>query len=180
MSISDKRFKSTKKIDFIFEFFPDQLEIKPDEYEKLNSTIIQILEKENSIRGLSIVSIHGTQPFAIAKSKEEFQKLSEISSVVEALNPQEFFQQISDEIEYRGLGHLTFDDFDIYFTRINDSFAVALHLSDIKLQVFKAAEQLITKIKETFLDVSLKPSSKFTMNDIKSIMESKIDPAKDD
>lgn len=174
MSLSDKRFKSAKKIDFVFEFFPDQLEIMPEEYEKLNSLILQILEKENAIRGLSIVSIHGTQPFTIAKSKDEFRKLSEISSVVEALNPEEYFQNISDEIEYRGLGHLTFDDFDIYFTRINDSFAVAIHLAEIKLQVFNAAEKLILAIRETLPNVSLKSANKFTMEEIKLIMNRKL------
>ncbi len=174
MGLSDKRFRSAKTIDFIFEFFPDQLEIMPDEYEELNSTILEILEKENAIRGLSIVSIHGTQPFTISKSKEEFQKLSEISSVVEALNPQEYFQNISDEIEYRGLGHLTFDDFDIYFTRINDSFAVAMHLAEIKLQVFNAAEKLILAIRETLPEVSLKSTNKFTMEEIKLIMKRKL------
>ena len=156
-------------------FFPDQLEIMPEDYEKLNSTIIQIMEKESSIRGLSIVSIHGTQPFAIAKSKDEFQKLSEISSVVEALNPKEYFQQISNEIEYKGLGHLKFEEFDIYFARINDSFAVALHLAEIKLQVFKAAEQLILKIRETLPNVSIKSTSKFTLEEIKSIMKRKLE-----
>ena len=179
MGISDKRFKSAKKIDFIFEFFPDQLEIAPDEYEKLNSIIIQIMEKEDAIRGLTIVSIHGTQPFAIAKSKEEFSKLCEISSVVEALNPQEYFQKISDEIEYRGLGHLTFDDFDIYFTRINNSFAVAMHLSEIKLQVFKAAEQLIINIRETLPNVSIKTSSRYTMEEIRSVMKHKLESLSD-
>ena len=179
MGISDKRFRSVKKIDFVFEFFPDQLEIAPDEYEKLNSLIIQVLEKEYAIRGLTIVSIYGTQPFVIAKSKEEFSKLCEISSVVEALNPQEYFQQISDEIEYRGLGHLTFDDFDIYFTRLNDSFAVAMHLSEIKLQVFNAAEKLIVNIRETLKDVSIKSKYKFTMDDIKEIMKSKLETLND-
>ncbi|MHA2098841.1 MAG: hypothetical protein ACW99A_09145 [Candidatus Kariarchaeaceae archaeon] len=174
MSGVNRRFRSIRKVDFVFEFLPDQLVLDPDIYEEMNSKIIDILQKENDVKGLAIVSIDGTQPFLISKSNEGFQKLSEIGSVVQSLNPKEYFQQLSNEIEYKGLGHLTFDEFDIYFARVNPDFAIALHLSDIKLQVFKAAEILVKTVQNALKDYVVPEKSKLSMGEIKNLMKRKI------
>ena len=175
MSEPSRRCRSVRKIDFIFEFLPEHLNLDPDIFEKLNSEIIQVLENENDVKGLSIVSVDGTQPFVISKSKTEFQKLTEIGSVVQSLNPKEYFKQLSEEIEYKGLGHLSFDEFDIYFARVNPNFAVALQLTAIRLQVFEAAEKLVNIIQHVLKDYEIPEKNKFTMNEIQNIMKSKLD-----
>lgn len=173
MSDLSRRFRTARKIDFVFEFLPDHLNLDPETFETLNSGIINIIQKESDVKGLSIVSIDGTQPFVISKSNEEFQKLTEIGSVVQSLNPEEYFKELSEEIQYKGLGHLVFDEFDIYFARINPNFAVAIHLTAIKLQVFKAAEKLVNVVHNALKDYIMSEKNKFTMDEILNIMKKK-------
>lgn len=168
-----RRFRPTLKIDFVFEFLPDHLNLDPETFETLNREIIKVLKNENDVKGLSIVSIDGTQPFVISKSNEEFQKLTEIGAVVQSLNPKEYFKQLGEEIEYKGLGHLKFEEFDIYFARVNPNFAVAIHLTAIKLQVFKAAERLVKAVHNALKNYIMLEKNKFTMDDILNIMKSK-------
>ncbi|MCE7734197.1 MAG: hypothetical protein GPJ54_04905 [Candidatus Heimdallarchaeota archaeon] len=173
MSDLNRQFRSTRKIDFVFEFLPDHLNLGPDTLDTLNNEVINVLKNENDVKGLSIVSIDGTQPFVISKSNEEFQKLTEIGSVVQSLNPKEYFKQLSEEIEYKGLGHLVFDEFDIYFARVNPNFAVAIHLTAIKLQVFTAAEKLVNVVRNALKNYVLLEKNKFTMDEIRDIMKNK-------
>ncbi|MCH8908806.1 MAG: hypothetical protein IH840_17105 [Candidatus Heimdallarchaeota archaeon] len=137
-----------RKIDFIYEFLPDEFTIPPEEYERVISKIIKTMEKHDNIVGLSFVKANGLQPLPIARSNEFFTNILTIGSVLKSMDPKEYFKELGD-LEYKGLGHLAFETFDIYFARITDNLAIAFQFTDIKLKIFQASDSLIKFIRQS-------------------------------
>ena len=70
-----------------------------------------------------------------------------LRSVVSALNPKRFFKDLAD-IEYRGLGHFPMDEFDIYFARGSEGYAIAVLATDVSTLMLQNAQRIVKSIRQ--------------------------------
>lgn len=115
--------------------------------DRLTNVINKRMKDTPEIIAISIISSDGKQVLGVAKSDLDFKKLDTLKNVVGSLNPKSFFKELTD-IEYRGLGHLPFSDFDIYFARATDDFAVAVLATDVSTFMLQNAQRIVKSIRQ--------------------------------
>jgi hypothetical protein len=121
--------------------------------DRLTSVINKRMKDTPEIIGISILSSDGKQVLGVAKTDLDYKKLDTLKNVVGSLSPKSFFKELSD-IEYRGLGHLPFNDFDIYFARATDDFAVAVLATDVSTFMLQNAQRIVKSIRQAIGSVS--------------------------
>ena len=121
--------------------------------DRLTSVINKRMKDTPEIIAISILSSDGKQVLGVAKSDLDYKKLDTLKNVVGSLNPKSFFKELTD-IEYRGLGHLPFNDFDIYFARATDDFAVAVLATDVSTFMLQNAQRIVKSIRQGIGSVS--------------------------
>jgi hypothetical protein len=105
------------------------------------------MKETPDIVALSIISSEGKQALAVAKSEMDYDRLSTLREVVSQLNPKQFFRDLTD-IEYRGLGHFSLSDFDIYFARASDEYAIAVLATDVSTLMLQNAQRIVRSIRQ--------------------------------
>ncbi len=121
--------------------------------DRLTSVINKRMKDTPEIIAISILSSDGKQVLGVAKTDLDYKKLDTLKNVVGSLNPKSYFKELSD-IEYRGLGHLPFNDFDIYFARATDDFAVAVLATDVSTFMLQNAQRIVKSIRQGIGSVS--------------------------
>ncbi|MCH8905704.1 MAG: hypothetical protein IH840_01340 [Candidatus Heimdallarchaeota archaeon] len=108
--------------------------------------IVQLNEIKE-IQGISIVCLNGKQPLRFAVRESDFENLKSVAEVIESLDPREYFKDLMD-FEYRGLGHLTLDDFDIFLAKIDDDNLFLLLTSDASTAMFNTGQKIVDEIRQ--------------------------------
>jgi len=121
--------------------------------EKLTSIINKRMKETPEIVALSILSSEGNQALAVAKNEIDYDRLATLREVVGSLNPKQFFKDLTD-IEYRGLGHFSLSDFDIYFARASDDYAIAVLATDVSTLMLQNAQRIVRSIRQALGMVS--------------------------
>jgi len=121
--------------------------------EKLTSIINKRMKETPEIVALSILSAEGKQALAVAKDEIDYDRIATLREVVGSLNPKQFFKDLTD-IEYRGLGHFSLSDFDIYFARASDEFAIAVLATDVSTLMLQNAQRIVRSIRQALGMVS--------------------------
>ncbi|MCY3410033.1 MAG: hypothetical protein INQ03_00210 [Candidatus Heimdallarchaeota archaeon] len=122
-------------------------DISQDVVERLTNVINKRMKDTPEIVALSILSSKGEQVLGIGKSDDDYEKLEKLRAVVGQLNPERFFKDLTD-IEYRGLGHFPMNDFDIFFARASDNYAVAVLVTDISTIMLQNAQRIVKSIRQ--------------------------------
>ncbi len=125
-------------------FFDD---ISQEVVERLTAVINKRMKNSPEIAALSILSSEGKQVLAIGKTEIDYERLKILKDVVASLNPKKFFKNLS-EIEYRGLGHFPLQDFDIYFAKGSDEYAVAIIATDVSTLMLQNAQRIVRSIRQ--------------------------------
>ncbi|OLS16950.1 MAG: hypothetical protein HeimC2_45280 [Candidatus Heimdallarchaeota archaeon LC_2] len=115
--------------------------------EKLTEVIAKRMAESEEIVAISILSQDGEQVLAVGKSDIDYERLGTLKEVVATLNPQQFYKELAD-IEYRGLGHFTLSDFDIYFARASNEFAIAILAVDVSTLMLQNAQRIVDSIRQ--------------------------------
>lgn len=115
--------------------------------ERLTAVINKRMKDTPEIVALSILSSEGTQVLGIGKTEIDYNRLEKLRSVVSALNPKRFFKDLAD-IEYRGLGHFPMDEFDIYFARGSEGYAIAVLATDVSTLMLQNAQRIVKSIRQ--------------------------------
>ncbi|MHA2501276.1 MAG: ADP-ribosylation factor-like protein [Candidatus Kariarchaeaceae archaeon] len=128
-------------------------EFSADIVEKVTNIIEKRMKETPEIVALSILSSTGKQALAVGKSEIDYDRLATLREVVSSLNPKQFFKDLTD-IEYRGLGHFSLSDFDIYFARASDDFAIAVLATDVSTLMLQNAQKIVKSIRQALGMVS--------------------------
>ncbi|MHA2168425.1 MAG: ADP-ribosylation factor-like protein [Candidatus Kariarchaeaceae archaeon] len=123
------------------------IDLSADVVEKLTGIINKRMKESDEIVALSILSSEGDQALAVAKEVMDYERLSTLREVVSTLNPKQFFKDLTD-IEYRGLGHFSLSDFDIYFARASDDYAIAVLATDVSTPMLQNAQRIVRSIRQ--------------------------------
>lgn len=115
--------------------------------ENLTNVINKRMKEIPEIVAFSILSADGDQVMAIAKDDGDYEKLDILKEVVGSLNPRQFFKELTD-VEYRGLGHISLSDFDIYFAKASEDYAIALVAIDVSTMMLENAQKIVTAVRQ--------------------------------
>ena len=125
----------------------DLMDLSEDVVNKLTAIINTRMKESEEIVALSILSTTGEQSLAIGKTEMDYDRLSTLKEVVSTMNPKQFFKDLTD-IEYRGLGHFSLADFDIYFARASDEYAIAVLATDVSTAMLQNAQRIVRSIRQ--------------------------------
>ncbi len=131
----------------IYEEVPDLSDLSTHIVDQLSAVISKRMNETPEIVALAILGIDGKVPLAVAKSEIEKEKIEVVKNVVQSLSPKQFFKELGD-VEYRGLGHLTFSDFDIYFAKLHDEYAIAILAVDVSTPMLENAQRIVKTIRQ--------------------------------
>lgn len=131
----------------IYEEVPDLSDLSTHIVDQLSSVISKRMNDTPEIVAMAILGIDGKVPLAVAKSEIEKEKIEVVKNVVQSLSPKQFFKELGD-VEYRGLGHLTFSDFDIYFAKLHDEYAIAILAVDVSTPMLENAQRIVKTIRQ--------------------------------
>ncbi len=131
----------------IYEEVPDLSDLSTHIVDQLSAVISKRMNETPEIVALAILGIDGKVPLAVAKSEIEKEKIEVVKNVVQSLSPKQFFKELGD-VEYRGLGHLTFSDFDIYFAKLHDDYAIAILAVDVSTPMLENAQRIVKTIRQ--------------------------------
>lgn len=115
--------------------------------EKLTEVVAKRMTESEEIVAISILSQEGEQVLAVGKTDIDYERLGTLKEVVSTLNPKQFYKELAD-IEYRGLGHFTLSDFDIYFARASDDYAIAILAVDVSTLMLQNAQRIVDSIRQ--------------------------------
>ncbi len=115
--------------------------------EKLTEVVAKRMTESEEIVAISILSQEGEQVLAVGKTDMDYERLGTLKEVVSTLNPKQFYKELAD-IEYRGLGHFTLSDFDIYFARASDDYAIAILAVDVSTLMLQNAQRIVDSIRQ--------------------------------
>lgn len=143
--------------------------------EKLTDVVATRMAESEEIVALSILSTDGEQVLAIGKNALDYERLETLKEVVMTLNPKEFYKELSD-IEYRGLGHFTLSDFDIYFASASQDYAIAILAVDVSTLMLQNAQRIVDSIRQGLgmMDVSEKEEPEVKKKDLVSDLRSRL------
>ncbi|MHA2248974.1 MAG: ADP-ribosylation factor-like protein [Candidatus Kariarchaeaceae archaeon] len=122
-------------------------DLSEDLLDKLASIIDTRMKETEEIVALSILGPDGKQVLAFGETEEDYGRLDTVREVVSSLNPKQFFKDLTD-IEYRGLGHVSLDLFDIYFARASDDYAVAVIATNVSTEMLENAQIIVNSIRQ--------------------------------
>ncbi|MFV2015572.1 MAG: hypothetical protein ACC656_09110, partial [Candidatus Heimdallarchaeota archaeon] len=142
---------------------------------KLTVVVEKRMQESEEIVALSILSTEGKQVLAIGKNALDYERLETLKEVVATLNPKEFYKELAD-IEYRGLGHFTLSDFDIYFARANQDYAIAILAVDVSTLMLQNAQRIVDSIRQGLgmMDVSEEAEPEVKKKDLVSDLRSRL------
>ncbi|MHA2278663.1 MAG: hypothetical protein ACXAC2_23030, partial [Candidatus Kariarchaeaceae archaeon] len=143
--------------------------------DKLTQIVDKRMKETDEIVALSILSTEGKQVLAIGKNDIDYERLETLKEVVATLNPKQFYKELSD-IEYRGLGHFTLSDFDIYFARANQDYAIAILAVDVSTLMLQNAQRIVDSIRQGLgmMDVSEEVEPEVKKKDLVSDLRSRL------
>ncbi len=130
-----------------YEAIPNLSDLSTHIVDKLSNVINKRMHESPEILALAIVGTDGKVPLAVTKNELEKQKIDILQNVVKELNPKQFFSDIGD-IEYRGLGHLTIGDFDIYFAKLSPEYAIAILANDVSTPMLENSQRIVKTIRQ--------------------------------
>ncbi len=131
----------------IYEEVPDLSDLSTHIVDQLSNVISKRMNETPEIVALAILSVDGKVPLAVAKSEMDREKIEIVKQVVQALSPRQFFKDLGD-VEYRGLGHLTVSNFDIYFAKLQDEYAIAILAVDVSTAMLENAQRIVKTIRQ--------------------------------
>ncbi|MCY3413587.1 MAG: hypothetical protein INQ03_18235 [Candidatus Heimdallarchaeota archaeon] len=134
---------------FMFEVQAVIEKLTDPQLKALNQKIIDVLKDSFDVHGISLFNFSGSQALIIGKNEEHFSNLKQTGEIVTQLQPKQFFSELPDEIQYRGVGHMPFDSFEIVFAKINEDLVIAFIVTDFHFQVFENTREIITSIEKT-------------------------------
>lgn len=122
-----------------------------DEFEKqlslLTKKITSILLESHDVHGIAVMTYDGLIAIVIGKNEMHFNNLKQTGEIVSQLQPRQFFNRLPEEIEYHGIGHMEFPEFEVHFAKINDNLAIVFIATDIHFQVFEHTRKIIKTVK---------------------------------
>ncbi|MCH8906471.1 MAG: hypothetical protein IH840_05210 [Candidatus Heimdallarchaeota archaeon] len=125
----------------------DLVDLSDNVVEKLTEIVNRRMKESEEIVALSIISTSGEQKLAVGKSEVDYDRLGTLKEVVMTLNPKQFFKNLAD-IEYRCLGHFSLSDFDIYFARVSDEYAIAIIATDVSTMMLQNAQRIVRSVRQ--------------------------------
>ncbi|MCE7736653.1 MAG: hypothetical protein GPJ54_17350 [Candidatus Heimdallarchaeota archaeon] len=154
---------------------PSLFDLSDELVDKLTEVVEKRMQESEEIVALSILSTEGKQVLAIGKNALDYERLETLKEVVMTLNPKEFFKELAD-IEYRGLGHFTLSDFDIYFARANQDYGIAILAIDVSTLMLQNAQRIVDSIRQGLgmMDISEEAEPEVKKKDLVSDLRSRL------
>ncbi len=162
----------------IYEEVPDLGDLAKKIPERATQVLTERMNESPEIIGVAVLTKDGKMVIGVAKSSTDEKKLSKISKVLQGLDISVYFNELGD-IEYRGLGHISLDELDIYFAKISDEYAMAVLAVDVSTMMLENAQRMVKTMRDLIktggmgtVSETTAPRKKFSkddyLNDLKS------------
>lgn len=136
--------------EFFFEYNPEELIYPKDIITKLSDKMFDYIVELNDLKeieGLSILSINGKQPMRFASKENNFDNLKTVAEVIGSMDPGKYFKDLTD-FEYRGLGHLNLDTFEIFLAKIDEQNLFLILTTDPTSALFDKGQKTVDGLRE--------------------------------
>ncbi|MHA2274735.1 MAG: hypothetical protein ACXAC2_03160 [Candidatus Kariarchaeaceae archaeon] len=138
---------------FLFDFEPKFFSLPKSSIERLSDIIYKNLATFNDveeIQGLTIVRYDGKQPLVFSQSEMNFEYLRSIGETIASLEPVSYFRALSRNFEFKGVGHLNFDDFDLHIVKFANKLLLTIMTTDTTTQLFKICQNFADQLYELY------------------------------
>ncbi|OLS23765.1 MAG: hypothetical protein HeimC2_25040 [Candidatus Heimdallarchaeota archaeon LC_2] len=139
--------------EFFFDFEPKYFELPNAVAEILNDVTFENLgelAKLDEIEGLTIIRYDGKQPLIFSPVESRFNYLKTLGKIITSLEPSSYFKDLSKNFEYKGTGHLSFDDFDLFLIKIAKNLLLVIMANDPSSRLFRIAQTFGDELFEIF------------------------------
>lgn len=139
--------------EFFFDFTPKYLGLPKAVAEILNEVIfdnLNELNKLDEIDGLTIIRYDGKQPLIFTPDESRFSYLKTLGEIISSLDPSSYFKDLSKNFEFKGIGHLSFDDFDLFLAKIAKNLLLAIMANDPSSRLFRVVQKFGDELCEIF------------------------------
>ncbi|MDH5402659.1 MAG: hypothetical protein OEZ01_03390 [Candidatus Heimdallarchaeota archaeon] len=143
-----KNYQDDITIDFIFDIMPSLSKLPYAIFDRINNEIKKTIDHISEISGVFVVSTVETQPLIYSKSLYDFESIKTIAEMLQSFNPQYLIKSLQMK-GYHGMEHLSYPEFEIYFTKITDTEVLAVLVSSKKEAIKPIVEKIIMNIKNS-------------------------------
>ncbi len=144
--------------EFFFDFNPKHLGLPKVVAEILNEVTfdnLSELSKLDEVEGLTIVRYDGKQPLIFTPDESRFSHLKTLGDIITSLEPSSYFKDLSKNFEFKGIGHLSFDDFDLFLAKIAKNLLLVIMANDPSSRLFRVVQKFGDDLYEIFYQYEL-------------------------
>ncbi|MFV2016133.1 MAG: hypothetical protein ACC656_11935 [Candidatus Heimdallarchaeota archaeon] len=108
------------------------------------------INKIEEILGLTIICYDGNQPLVFSPDEAIFEYLKTLGEIISSMEPISYFKNLPRNFEYHGIGHLNFDDFDLFFVKIASNLLLTIITSISTNTFFKTCQNFSDQLYDVF------------------------------
>jgi len=149
----------TSSFHFVFEpvYFSLPKSVNKELVDAIYQNLIHI-NKIEEILGLTIIRYDGNQPLVFSPDEAIFEYLKTLGEIISSMEPISYFKNLPRNFEYHGIGHLNFDDFDLFLVKIASNLLLTIITSISTNTFFKTCQNFSDQLYEVF------KNAEFTQN----------------
>lgn len=136
-----------------FDFEPNYFVLPKIANLELTDIIYENLTQINNVEailGLTIIRYDGRQPLVFSADETNFEYLKTLGEIFSSMEPVSYFKDLTRNFEFKGIGHLNFDDFDLYMVKIAPNLLFTVMVIESTNQVFKTCQDFVDQLFQVF------------------------------
>ncbi len=117
------------------------------------SIIYENLKQINTVQeilGLTMIRFDGKQPLIFSADVGKYEYLKTLGEIICSMEPASYFKDLSRNFEYKGIGHLDFEDFDLFLVTITNNLLLIIMATASTNQVFKISQNFADQLSKIF------------------------------
>jgi hypothetical protein len=138
---------------FYFEYEPVYFSLPKLVNDEMVDIIYENLMQINTVEdilGLTMIRFDGKQPLIFSADEAKFAYLKTLGEIISSMGPASYFKDLSRNFEYKGIGHLDFDDFDLFLVTITNNLLLTIMATASTNQVFKISQNFSDQLYKIF------------------------------
>lgn len=138
---------------FYFNYEPVYFSLPKLANDEMVSIIYENLKQINTVQdilGLTMIRFDGKQPLIFSADEGKYEYLKTLGETISSMEPASYFKDLSRNFEYKGIGHLDFDDFDLFLVTITNNLLLTIMATASTNQVFKISQNFADQLSQIF------------------------------
>ncbi|MCE7735063.1 MAG: hypothetical protein GPJ54_09310 [Candidatus Heimdallarchaeota archaeon] len=136
-----------------FDFEPEYFRVPKLVIDEITDVIHENLIQINTVEdiiGLTMIRYDGKQPIVFSPDEITFDYLKTLGEIISTMEPVSYFKNLSRNFEFKGIGHLNFEDFDIYLVKIDTDLLLTIMATESTNRMFKTCQNFADQLYQVF------------------------------